>query len=108
MSEERPSWAVFETLDSARRLQGMALDALGFGPSEASYDTVFRTAGASLRRYRTGRAPGPAGVIVPAPNKRPHICDLAPAGSAVPSRLAAGASGQLCSWHGTTQPLGVP
>jgi polyhydroxyalkanoate synthase subunit PhaC len=107
MDDDRPSWAVFEALDSARRLQGLALDALGFGPSEARYETVFRTAGASLRRYGAGREPGQAVLVVPAPIKRPYIWDLAPAGSAVRSLLAADASVFLLEWGETAEPLGL-
>jgi polyhydroxyalkanoate synthase len=107
MSDDRSSWAVFEALDSARRMQGMALDAIGLGPIESPYETVFRTAGASLRRYGTGTAPDPATLIVPAPIKRPYIWDLAPAASAVQRLLATGAPVFLLEWEQTAEPLGL-
>ena len=107
MDNERASWAFFEALDSARRMQGIALEALGFGPSEAPYETVFRTAGARLRRYGTGTESGPALLIVPAPIKRAYIWDLAPAASAVRRLLAAGARVFLLEWEPTTEPFGL-
>ena len=107
MADDRASWAFFEALDTARRMQGMALDALGFGPTETPYETIFRTAGASLRRYGTGKEPGPAVVIVPAPIKRPYIWDLAPAASTVRRLLAAGARVFLLEWERTTEPFGL-
>ncbi len=107
MSNDLASWAFFEALDHARRMQGMALDGLGFGPSEAPYETIFRTPGASLRRYGTGTEPGPAVVIIPAPIKRAYIWDLAPASSAVRHLLAAGAPVFLLDWERTTEPLGL-
>ena len=107
MADDRVSWALFETIDSARRLQGMALDALGLGPSEAPYETIFRNAGANLRRYGTGAEPGPAVVIVPAPIKRPYIWDLAPEASAVRRLLAAGAPVFLLDWQPTAAPFGL-
>jgi polyhydroxyalkanoate synthase subunit PhaC len=107
MVHDRASWAFFEALDNARRMQGMALDALGFGPSETPCETIFRTAGASLRRYGSAAEPGPAVMIVPAPIKRPYIWDLAPAASAVRRLLAAGARVFLLEWEQTTEPLGL-
>jgi polyhydroxyalkanoate synthase len=106
MANDLLNWAFFEALDSARRAQGMALDALGFGPDEAPYETVFSTQGASLRRYGTGTERGPAVLIVPAPIKRPYIWDLAPEGSAVRRLLAAGAPVFLLKWEETTAPIG--
>jgi polyhydroxyalkanoate synthase len=88
-------------------MQGMALDAIGLGPVESPYETVFRTAGASLRRYGAGTEPGPAAVIVPAPIKRPYIWDLAPGASAVRRLLAAGAPVFLLEWERTVEPLGL-
>lgn len=107
MSNDPASWAVFEALDSARRMQGMALDVIGLGPVESPYETVFRTAGASLRRYGAGTEPGPVVVIVPAPIKRPYIWDLAPAASAVRRLLAAGAPVFLLEWEQTAEPFGL-
>jgi polyhydroxyalkanoate synthase subunit PhaC len=107
MTNELASWALFEALDNARRIRGMALDALGFGPSEAPYTTIFRRPGASLRRYGTGRERGPAVVIVPAPIKRSYIWDLTPACSAVRRLLAADAAVFLIDWEPTAEPLGL-
>jgi polyhydroxyalkanoate synthase len=105
MTDERPIWSLFEALDDARRTQGMALDAIGLGPVETPHETIFRSAGMSLRRYGTG--PGPAVLIVPAPIKRPYIWDLAPAASAVRRLLAAGATVLLIQWERTAEPLGL-
>lgn len=102
---DRATWAAFEALDSARRMQGLALDAVGLGPIESPYETVFRTAGAGLRRYGAGR--GPAVVVVPAPIKRPYIWDLAPGASAVRRLLDAGAAVFLLEWERTDEPLGL-
>src|SRR5215510_4794477 len=107
MVSDRASWAFFEALDNARRLQGMALDALGLGPSEAPHETIFRTAGASLRRYGTGKEPGPPVVIIPAPIKRSYIWDLAPGASAARCLLDAGASVFLLDWEPTAEPFGL-
>jgi len=105
MANDHASWALFEALDDARRIQGMALDAIGLGPIEAPYETIFRSPGASLRRYGTG--PGPAVLIVPAPIKRSYIWDLAPEASAVRRLLAAGASVLLLDWERTAEPVGL-
>jgi polyhydroxyalkanoate synthase len=107
MADDLVSWTFFEALDSARRMQGMALDALGFGPSEAPYATIFRNAGANLRRYGTGTEPGAAVVIIPAPIKRPYIWDLAPGASAVRRLLAAGAPVFLLDWQPTAEAFGL-
>lgn len=107
MVHDRASWTFFEALDNARRMQGMALDALGLGPSETPYETIFRTAGASLRRYGAGKEPGPQVVIVPAPIKRSYIWDLAPGASAVRRLLDAGAAVFLLDWERTAEPLGL-
>jgi polyhydroxyalkanoate synthase len=107
MTSDRATWTAFEALDSARRMQGMALDAVGFGPIESPYDTVFRTAGARLRRYGTGTGAGPAVVIVPAPIKRPYIWDLAPGASVVRRLLDAGVPAFLLEWEPTDEPLGL-
>lgn len=107
MTDDRTTWAVFAALDGARRVQGMALDAIGLGPVESPYETVFRTAGASLRRYGTGAERGPAVMIVPAPIKQPYIWDLAPEASAVRRLLAAGARVYLVAWEPAAAPLGL-
>jgi len=105
MTVDHASWALFDALDDARRIQGMALDAIGLGPIEAPYETIFRRPGASLRRYGTGA--GPAVLVVPAPIKRSYIWDLAPEASAVRRLLAAGASVLLLDWERTAEPVGL-
>lgn len=107
MADDLASWAFFESLDAARRMQGLALDALGMGPRESPYETIFRNAGANLRRYGTGKERGPAAVIVPAPIKRPYIWDLAPEASAVRRLLAADARVYLLDWQPTAEPFGL-
>ena len=107
MTSDPASWALFEALDNARRIQGMGFDVLGLGPIEAQYETIFRDPGVSLRRYGSGTEPGPAVVIVPAPIKRPYIWDLAPGASAVRRLLAAGASVHLLDWERTAKPFGL-
>jgi polyhydroxyalkanoate synthase len=100
-------WMFFEGLDRARRLQGAMLDALGLGPIEAPYETVYSAPGVSLRRYGTGREAGPVMLIVPAPIKRPYIWDLAPGVSAVQRCLDADARVFLVDWQPTAQDLGL-
>jgi polyhydroxyalkanoate synthase subunit PhaC len=107
MASDPASWALFEALDNTRRIQGMGFDALGLGPIEAQYETIFRSPGVSVRRYGTGTAPAPAVVIVPAPIKRSYIWDLAPGASAVRRLLAAGASVHLLDWERTAEPFGL-
>ena len=107
MADTLVNWAFFEALDNARRIQGMALDACGLGPEETPYETVFRTDGASLRRYGRGIVPGPAVVIVCAPIKRPYIWDLAPGASAVRRLLGTGVPVFLVEWQPTAAPLGL-
>jgi polyhydroxyalkanoate synthase subunit PhaC len=107
MADELASWALFEVLDNARRFHGIALDALGLGPSEAPYTTIFRRPGASLRRYSSGSGRDPAVVIIPAPIKRSYIWDLTPACSAVRRLLAAHAAVFLIDWESTGEALGL-
>jgi polyhydroxyalkanoate synthase len=100
-------WMFFEGLDHVRRLQGATLDALGLGPIETPYETVYSAPGVSLRRYGSGNAPGPVLIIVPAPIKRPYIWDLAPGVSAVRRCLDAGARVFLVDWQPTEHDLGL-
>src|SRR5262249_19885416 len=105
MTVDHASWGLFDALDDARRIQGMALDAIGLGPIEAPYETIFRSPGASLRRY--GPNGGRGVLIAPAPIKRSYIWDLAPEASAVRRLLAAGASVLLLDWERTAEPVGL-
>jgi polyhydroxyalkanoate synthase subunit PhaC len=93
------NWALFEQLDSARRLQGAMLDIAGLGPVETPYSVVLREDGLTLRRYAHADASGPTVLIVPAPIKRPYIWDLAPEVSVVRRCLAAGARVFLADWQ---------
>ena len=107
MSNDRASWAVFEALDSARRMQGMALDAIGLGPIESPYQTVFRTAGASLRRYGSGTEPGPAVLIVPAPIKRRTSGTSRPPRARCDACSPRGSPVFLLEWERTAEPFGL-
>jgi poly(3-hydroxyalkanoate) synthetase len=107
MANESLNWRLFQALDGARRIHGLALDAFGLAPIESPYEVAFRAAGAELRRYGSGTAPGPAVPIVPAPIKRPYVWDLAPECSAVRRLLEAGAKVFLLDWQPTTEPLGL-
>jgi hypothetical protein len=68
-----PMAAAFAMADRARRMQGVALDALGFGPVRTPSEVVMQTPGVTLRGYRVAGRPagvGPPVLIVPAPIKR--------------------------------------
>lgn len=93
------NWTSFEQLDRARRMQGAMLDAMGLGPLEAPHTVVHVESGVALRRYDGNTASGPIVLIVPAPIKRPYICDLAPTVSVVRRCLAGGARVFLVDWQ---------
>lgn len=99
-------WTLLQSLDSMRRLQGMAADAFGLGPVETPHETVFDAPGVRLRRYAGGGS-GPLIVIVPAPIKRPYIWDLAPGVSVVQRCLRAGARVFLVEWRETERDFGL-
>jgi len=106
-SRNAPEWLFLEGLDGVRRMQGAMLDALGLGPIETSYVTVYGEPGVSLRRYGTGSEAGPAVIIVPAPIKRPYIWDLAPGVSVVQRCLEARARVFLVDWQAAPEDLGL-
>jgi len=93
------NWAFYEQLDEARRLQGRALDALGFGPRETPSRAIWREPGLTLKAYGERSRPGPAILMVPAPIKRAYIWDLAPGASVVEQCLASGARAYLAHWE---------
>ncbi len=85
-------------MDLARRLQGLALDRLGYGPQRSPSRQVAEVRTAELIAYAPRRS-GPAVLIVPAPIKTPYIWDLAPESSAVQRLLAAGLQVFLVAWR---------
>lgn len=99
-------WTLFQGLDSMRHLQGAALDAIGLGPIETPYETVFEAPGVRLRCY-ADRGAGPLIVIVPAPIKRPYLWDLAPEVSVVQRCRRAGARVFLVEWRETGSDFGL-
>ena len=68
--------------DVLRRVQGDALETLGFGPSECLYEIVASGSHWRLRDYGDQAAPRSL-LIVAAPIKRPYIWDLSPTVSAI-------------------------
>jgi polyhydroxyalkanoate synthase len=73
---------MFAFMDTLRRTQGAALEALGFGPAERGFRVLVSGRRWRLRDYADPDAE-PSLLIVPAPIKRPYIWDLAPSVSAV-------------------------
>src|SRR5262245_65342357 len=73
---------MFALMDTLRRTQGAALEALGFGPIERGYRVLASGRRWRLRDYGDPDA-GPSLLIIPAPIKRSYIWDLAPSVSAV-------------------------
>lgn len=107
MNADRIEWTVFELMDRVRRAQGAALDAFGLGPIQTPSETVLSEPGVSLRRYYTGRADGPAVLLVPAPIKRPYLWDLAPEVSVVRRCLEHGLRPFLLEWQPTERDFGL-
>lgn len=101
------AWAFFEMLDEARRAQGAAMDALGFGPIESPRETVFAEPGLKLWRYGTSSEQAPLVFIVTAPIKRPYVWDLAPDVSVVQQCLRAGAQVFLLDWQPAPADFGL-
>ena len=73
---------MFASVDSLRRVQGEALAAWGFGPTECRYSVVASGPNWRLRDYGPPRGAPPL-LIVAAPIKRPYLWDLTPSLSAV-------------------------
>ena len=88
---------MFGFVDALRRAQGAALDGLGFGPTECSYQILASGPHWRLRDY-AGSEAGPCLLIVAAPIKRPYIWDLAPEVSAVRFCLNQGLRVYLLEW----------
>jgi len=94
----RAAWRFFTRLDVARRMQGSALDVLGWGPQPTPARILLDAPGVRLLGYATGGA-GPPVVLVPAPIKRAYIWDLAPGASVVAACLAARLRPYLVTWE---------
>ena len=101
------SWGLYAQLDEARRMQGRALDALGFGPQETPSRVVLREPGLTLKAYAGTSSPGPAILMVPAPIKRAYIWDLAPGASVVEQCLASGARAYVAQWEEPRESFGL-
>jgi polyhydroxyalkanoate synthase len=101
------NWALFEQVDSVRRLQGALLDVAGVGPLETPYSVAHSEPGLALRRYDGGEQNGPTVLIVPAPIKRPYIWDLAPEVSVVRRCVDAGARVFLADWQAAPPHFGL-
>lgn len=89
---------MFALIDEARRQRGLALDAAGFGPVEASHRILVEAPGARIRAYHEPDATGPSLLIVPAPIKRSYIWDLLPEVSVVRHALRRSARVYLLEW----------
>ena len=83
--------------DVLRRVQGDALETLGFGPSECPYEIVASGSHWRLRNYGDKAAPRSL-LIVAAPIKRPYIWDLAPPISAIRYCLGQNLHVYLLEW----------
>jgi polyhydroxyalkanoate synthase len=78
--------SIYALMDTLRKAQGEALEGLGFGPTECSYEVLASGLHWRLRDYG-GPDAGPSPLTVAAPIKRPYVWDLAPSVSAVRSCL---------------------
>jgi len=90
--------APFAMNDILRRVQGEALGAWGWGPTEHPYKIVAAGSYWSLRGYG-GPHTVPSMLIVSAPIKRPYIWDLAPSASAIGYSLEHGQRVHLLEWR---------
>ena len=106
-SDAAASLGLFAQLDEARRIQGRALDALGFGPQETPSRVALREPGLTLKAYAESSAGGPAILMVPAPIKRAYIWDLAPGASVVAQCLARGARAYVARWEEPLERFGI-
>lgn len=95
-----PLWTLqFAGLDLARRAEGRALDAAGFGPKEQAYELAATGTHWRLRAYRGDDAPDAAPLlIVASPIKRSYIWDLAPDLSPTALCLRQGLRVYLLEW----------
>jgi polyhydroxyalkanoate synthase len=107
MSVPSSPWTFFAALDGVRRAQGELFDALGLGPVETPYETIFAEPGVGLRRYGSGNEPGARLLLVPAPIKRPYIWDLAPHISVAQRCVNARARVFLVDWQPAPADFGL-
>ena len=89
-------------VDVVRRLQGNAVAAIGFGPSECPYQIIASGPHWRLRDYG-GRNASASLLIVAAPIKRPYIWDLAPSTSAIRYCLEQHLHAHLLEWMPATR-----
>ena len=89
--------APFGMADVLRRLQGDAVAAFGFGPSECPYRIVASGPCWHLREY-SNHETSHSLLVVAAPIKRPYIWDLAPSASAIRYCLREGLHVHLLEW----------
>ncbi len=87
----------FAMMDRLRRAQGDALDVLGLGPRECTFQLVSSGPHWRLRAYG-GPDAAPSVILVPAPIKRPYIWGLTPSVSAVRYCLQHGFRVYLLEW----------
>ena len=87
----------FGIADIMRRLQGDAIGAFGFGPSECPYRTIASGHNWRLRDYGNNDKSHSL-LIVAAPIKRPYIWDLFPSASTVRHCLREGLHVYLLEW----------
>ncbi len=73
--------ALYSLADVARRAQGQALAACGFGTEEQAFRVLVEAEHWRPREY-AGGGDDPSLLIVAAPIKQPYVWDLAPAISA--------------------------
>ena len=88
----------FESLDKARKRRGVAMDQLGYGPTESPHQMALAVPGVRLRFYGGNPSSNSIALIVPAPIKRHYIWDLAPECSVVQHALREGMLVYLAEW----------
>lgn len=88
----------FESLDKMRKRRGVAMDQMGFGPSESPFQTALTVPGVRLRFYGGNHASHNIALIVPAPIKRHYIWDLAPECSVIQRAIQADMQVYLAEW----------
>lgn len=94
-----PLWMLqFAGLDLARRAEGRALDAAGFGPKEQASGMAATGTHWRLRDYGGDRSEAMPVLIVASPIKRPYIWDLAPDLSPTALCLRQGLRVYLLEW----------